>query len=796
MAGLGVGGAAAQGLEAGFGMGLRADAANEARKQREFENNRQTAADTERTAQTARSNARQDKQDAYAEDDRALTGLDKEMQDHALYGAGLAAQYGGPAKIPGDVGGQYATKAQDIGNRRTALLRKRYEPEVKQEQQWARDTASRIQAGQMSMDDLSPTETVRLIQANTRRPVSDFLRTDGGNSRVKQSIDDTTAGIETGNQSLMIQGAGGLLAPDLQTGLGHTTSDGSQIIRKDLYALLPAPQAGGQQQPQQASNPVQGLTAALNQATGVGGDAGPGEGGQQPQQPQPGQPQQPQPGQPAGSDTLMPSSQPGRLMPVLQVTARHPDGTEVQYHAPITKGRGVGPDDEVHPGIEMGDAMEHMGKLGTLESWMNTPQARAKIEQGLKEMGGNANSFLGAYYAMHGDAKALLPAGSEDPTTKKIAAYTKAAKEAGVPLGDYVRMIEGKGATGLQAKLDTIDASDLSDQDKAQARKVAMGIVKVAAPKAEGGTDLSPEAIDQTAAAALKDRNALVGIGRDPNKVTKVLNRMAELSPGGDVAGNRALFGADKKSLDKMIPQYDAVTSFENNTLQQGKVLVDLAKKVDITGIPVVERWIRNGRRSIAGDPDVSEFNAQLQLFGNEAAKILTNPNLTGVLSDSARHEVAGFLPSNATAEQVERVVSRLEKDFEIRRKSIEDQTATITKRMADRNPTPATGISGGGGTRVAPADQAARDNDALGILQQERGAITARLTKGDTRAQGDLDAIDKEIALAQKRSGVRPAATGIGGGRTAAPAGTQTAVNPKTGERLMLQNGQWVPFK
>jgi hypothetical protein len=239
---------------------------------------------------------------------------------------------------------------------------------------------------------------------------------------------------------------------------------------------------------------------------------------------------------------------------------------------------------------------------------------------------------------------------------------------------------------------------------------------------------------------------------------------MAELSEGGDVAGQRVLFGADRKSLEKMIPQYDAVVAFENNTIAQGKVLVDLAKKVDTTGIPVVERWIRAGRKVIAGDEDVSAFHAQLMLYGTEAAKILTNPNLTGVLTDSARHEVAEFLPLSATAKQIERVTTLLENDFMLRKKSIEDQMAEITRRMAERKAAPHRMGVGGGGTQVPAATQAARDSDSVAVLRKELDEEKQRLGQisdpaASARKQADIAAIEKELA---RKTGAK--GTGLSG--------------------------------
>lgn len=205
-----------------------------------------------------------------------------------------------------------------------------------------------------------------------------------------------------------------------------------------------------------------------------------------------------------------------------------------------------------------------------------------------------------------------------------------------------------------------------------------------------GHTQYTPEAIDMLAHAAIKDRQSLANIGRGvqgARDLAAVNNRIAEIlaqeKGGPDLAAQRAEYRANSNSLNKMVMQYDAITSFEKNALANGKQLVDLAEKVDATGMPVLERWIRAGRRSVQGDPDVSAFNTQMVLFRAEAARILTNPNLTGALTVHAQQEAESFVNGNDSAEQIAKVVSLLEVDFGRRERFLVEQMNTARDRMS-----------------------------------------------------------------------------------------------------------------
>lgn len=135
-------------------------------------------------------------------------------------------------------------------------------------------------------------------------------------------------------------------------------------------------------------------------------------------------------------------------------------------------------------------------------------------------------------------------------------------------------------------------------------------------------------------------------------------------------------------SLSKLEQSKNALEAFEKTAIKNGEVLVQLAEKVDKTGVPALERWIRAGRRSIAGDTDVSNFNAQWLLFNTEAAKILTNPNMSGQLTDSARHEMAEAIPNASSAKQIREAFNLLKGDFGRRKQATDEQIAEVREKL------------------------------------------------------------------------------------------------------------------
>jgi len=164
-----IGAAAAAGLESGLSMGLRMRAADQQEEQLKRQN---LVADQQLQ--------RQREQDKRLEDDAALAAIEKQFEDLRAEGEGYAAQYGGVKNVPPEIGGPYFERFGQVSGVRNTLLRKRYEPILKQHEQRAKDLFMRLQAGDMSIDDVPPEELFSAVRVQARRDPADFLPVNGG----------------------------------------------------------------------------------------------------------------------------------------------------------------------------------------------------------------------------------------------------------------------------------------------------------------------------------------------------------------------------------------------------------------------------------------------------------------------------------------------------------------------------------------------------------------------------------------------------------------------------------------
>ncbi len=166
------------------------------------------------------------------------------------------------------------------------------------------------------------------------------------------------------------------------------------------------------------------------------------------------------------------------------------------------------------------------------------------------------------------------------------------------------------------------------------------------------------------------------------------INKVAELSGqyGVNPVANAADLTADQGALTQTTKSLAAINSFESNAQKNLTVMENAMKRVTDTGIPIANGLIRDVQR-MAGSPDVAAFQASMKLVIPEIAKIVTNPNLSGQLSDSARKEIDEVIRGDANVGQLMRVTAMLRQEMTNRRESLVGEQEIIHKKIASRAP-------------------------------------------------------------------------------------------------------------
>lgn len=206
-----------------------------------------------------------------------------------------------------------------------------------------------------------------------------------------------------------------------------------------------------------------------------------------------------------------------------------------------------------------------------------------------------------------------------------------------------------------------------------------------------GGTGgMTPEALDYAAKIYQTDHK-LPPLGQGKAAVAvraAIINRAEQLARGGgDVHDNPGMFGANFKAnasglaqLQRTSNQILAAERTANSNADQ--VLQTMTKGAGNSGIPVLNKWIQAGRRSVQGDPDVSAFDAAVSTFSTEYARVVSGATGGNVTSDSARHEAQALINGAQTPAQLTRVIQQMRVEMQNRRNGFTEQAAELRGNM------------------------------------------------------------------------------------------------------------------
>lgn len=172
-----------------------------------------------------------------------------------------------------------------------------------------------------------------------------------------------------------------------------------------------------------------------------------------------------------------------------------------------------------------------------------------------------------------------------------------------------------------------------------------------------------------------------MGMGRAGTEArAKVVNRAAALAKDKGIAfdeqGSRAaLFRAGQSELTQLQAQRGKVMAFARTAEHNMDVAGEFSRKVDRSGMPVVNRWLLAGRNAVAGDPDVAAFHAAVLTAATEYARVMGGGTVT---TDTARKEAESIISSVHTPQQFKAVMDVMRRDMANRERGYDEQIKII----------------------------------------------------------------------------------------------------------------------
>ena len=148
-------------------------------------------------------------------------------------------------------------------------------------------------------------------------------------------------------------------------------------------------------------------------------------------------------------------------------------------------------------------------------------------------------------------------------------------------------------------------------------------------------SSLTPEAVDYAAHDYLSNGGKMPALGRTSGDAQKrIMNRVAEIQAStGQTAQDAALTHASIKAGSAALTAQTKKQAFLETNAAEASKMGDLAlslaaKGGGTTGAPVVNRWIQAGRKSLAGDADVNNFNIAMGGFAEKYAQVIRHAGI------------------------------------------------------------------------------------------------------------------------------------------------------------------------
>jgi hypothetical protein len=169
----------------------------------------------------------------------------------------------------------------------------------------------------------------------------------------------------------------------------------------------------------------------------------------------------------------------------------------------------------------------------------------------------------------------------------------------------------------------------------------------------------------------------------------------------GDIGTQKAVQASLRSALSGLEGQAAKINAFASNFDKNIEVAEKLLEKNDPrTGVPIANKWIQAGKRSITGDADIAALDVAVKTVANEFARLTTSATGGGQLAEEEIKKAEKLLAAAQSPEQMKAALSVMKADRHNRERSFNEQTQNLKERLRQ----PAGGASQGpAGTQNVP---------------------------------------------------------------------------------------------
>jgi hypothetical protein len=175
------------------------------------------------------------------------------------------------------------------------------------------------------------------------------------------------------------------------------------------------------------------------------------------------------------------------------------------------------------------------------------------------------------------------------------------------------------------------------------------------------------------------------GFSRSPQTTSAIIARAAQLDQqngGAGIAANKAMLGSYTDALKKLQTNFSQVQAFEQTAEKNMDLLQTTAAKIPDLGTRFANVPVRMISGSMIGTDNMAAFKTALNTAQTEAAKVLNSSNASGVLSDSARHELQEVIDGNMPLSAMVASLNTLKQDMGNRTVAYQQQIGDLQNRI------------------------------------------------------------------------------------------------------------------